>query len=425
MAHSANNNHQLFVHQLPKAEKYWVAYSGGSDSTALLHYLSKDSATKNKIYAIHINHGLQQPADQWEAHCQQFCQSLDIPCKTIRVKPHNSSELSARNARIKAYQKICKPNHILLTAHHQDDQIETFLFRLIRGSGLNGLTTMALESSHQNLKIFRPLLNTSKQSIIKYLEKKNLQWVSDPSNDQTHYARNAIRHNIIPHLLEYSSNSKKLIERSIHNLQLSYKLLQHFIPCTNPLQTEYLNNISSDNSLFCTLIYQWLSHFTLPMPDKKQLQQFCLDIKNAAADKQPSLLTKYYELRYWKEEIYAIKPITRNQSQETIEWQKDSKLELGKNRGKLIINDPKHLPYKVRFGQTGEKIKLQGHRHHQKVKKIFQQNNITPWERQITPYIYQEEKLIAVGEKWIESNTADFFLQQDIKLSWEKPNQLL
>ncbi|WP_395374329.1 tRNA lysidine(34) synthetase TilS [Marinicella sp. W31] len=424
MVPSANNPEDLSVHTLPQARRYWVAFSGGSDSTALLHFLSRQRNLKSKIHAIHVNHGLQTAADQWQLHCETFCQHHSIPLTCHQVTPQSRSENDARLARYHAFKHVCKKDDIFLTAHHQHDQIETLVLRLLRGSGLHGLSGISLFSNSLGVPVFRPLLDTSKPQILAYLNTHQLNWIEDPSNTDTTYTRNAVRQKIMPVLLKFSDHASTNISRSMHNLGQSLDLLNHLVPRDNPLSQQYIDHCKHSTALLTSLVYHWIARFDLPIPDRSRLWQFCSDMQTAAADKMPALITQYYQLNFWQQSLYLIKPVNSEQLFQDIVWTDGDVLKLPDHCGQLHLNHSLLLPLTVRFQQRGEKIKLAEKGRHQKIKKLFQQAQIPPWVREFTPFIYRNDKLIAVGDQWVDYQYQKVFTREGIKLTWEKPSLL-
>ena len=158
MVHSGNNQ-LISLTDLPAADKYFLAYSGGMDSGALLHMLSQAPDLVGLLTAIHVNHNINHESHKWLQHCQQVCHQLNIPLITASVTPKDSSEASCRHARQEVFKKQLTQNDCLITAHHQNDQIETVLFRLFRGTGLQGMTGISQTNQFDHYTIHRPLLS--------------------------------------------------------------------------------------------------------------------------------------------------------------------------------------------------------------------------------------------------------------------------
>ena len=177
--------------------KLAVAVSGGVDSVCLLHWLAE---LKMDVVCLHVNHGLRRNAETETQYVRELCDKLNVPCQIFYWtddKPTTGLEAAARNARYKFMTDFCHENNIdaLLTAHQADDQIETFLMNLGRGSGLYGLAAMRCESVRDGVKILRPLLNVSRAELAKYCKDNGIKYFSDEMNRDPQYTRVRIRQN--------------------------------------------------------------------------------------------------------------------------------------------------------------------------------------------------------------------------------------
>ena len=168
--------------QLSPVTNYVVAYSGGLDSHVLLHALAKNcSLNQYSLSAVHVNHGLNPAASSWADHCRKICRSLDVPLKVIEIDASSgrgeSPEAIARHARYAALSGCLKAGQALLTAHHLDDQVETFMIQLVRGSGLRGLSSMPAIQPFASGYLIRPLLDYSRETLLDYARERSLDWI--------------------------------------------------------------------------------------------------------------------------------------------------------------------------------------------------------------------------------------------------------
>ena len=184
------------------AKAWHVALSGGLDSTVLLHLLVQLRKTHSlpPITAVHVHHGLQAAADAWPAHCQALCKGLGVPLQVIavQVQAGASVERAARDARYQAFTAISGAGEVLLLGQHRDDQAETLLFRLLRGAGVSGLAGMPRQRRLGAGHLCRPLLDVSRAQLESYARAQGLSWIEDPSNSQTDFSRNFLRHEVLP-----------------------------------------------------------------------------------------------------------------------------------------------------------------------------------------------------------------------------------
>ncbi|MBN1379425.1 MAG: tRNA lysidine(34) synthetase TilS, partial [Gammaproteobacteria bacterium] len=210
-----------FLTRLPPVSGYCLAFSGGLDSSVLLDVLCQ-SAAKNRLRAVHINHSLQIEAGDWARHCQQRCQKYSVPMQVITVDARaaagESPEAAARQARYRALQENLQADECLLTAQHQNDQAETVLLQLLRGAGPAGLAAMPELTRFAHGWLARPWLECSRDDIRQYAEQHSLPWVEDGSNAALDYDRNYLRARVMPVLLERWPGAGKTLARSA-NLQ--------------------------------------------------------------------------------------------------------------------------------------------------------------------------------------------------------------
>lgn len=393
-----------------------IAYSGGIDSHALLHLLafSKELRNKYTIQAIHVNHGLQQQANQWAEHCLATCKSYDISCEIIHLDctAHNGKSLQAhaRQMRYQALFAALPAKACLLTAHHQDDQAETVLLQLLRGAGVHGLAAMPLwQQSHDGM-IFRPFVQTVTRTMIEdYAQKNQLQWVDDPSNDKTHYERNFLRLNVIPSLKQHWPSLSKTLTRSARVCAQTSDLLddiaQHdLLSCQcndGSLEINSLKRLSiarQNNSLRF-----WLQKQSLPMPSEAQLQQIHQQCCDSRHDAEPSIVFPTYQLRRFDSKIYCIIENISEKLQ-AMPWDLQKPLQLPHNMGKLVlernVNQGLYIPpnakITVKFRQGGERchpyLRVGSH----PLKKLMQEWKIPPWLRDKIPLIYINDELAQV-----------------------------
>ena len=183
-----------------------VGWSGGLDSTVLLHAAAKAAPASARLVAVHVHHGLQPAADAWPAHCEREAGLLGVACEVHRVEDAPASgesvEAWARERRYAALTRAAVRLGALgvLTGHHADDQVETMLMRIARGSGIDGLAGIAASGRRDGVPVLRPLLGLSRAQLVEYAQRHALRWVEDPSNEDAALLRNAFRHRVLPAL---------------------------------------------------------------------------------------------------------------------------------------------------------------------------------------------------------------------------------
>ena len=210
-------------------QKIAVAYSGGADSTALLHAAAAE--WPGQVTAIHIHHGLQAAADDFVRHCEAACIAINVALHVVQVDARNttgeSPEDAARKARYAALAGKAVELEIgtVALAQHADDQVETLLLALSRGAGVAGLAGMPAEFERFGVRFVRPLLSLGAQEIRDELDTRGIAYINDPSNSDLAYTRNKIRHRLLPALSEVFPHYRETFSRSARNMALAQHLL--------------------------------------------------------------------------------------------------------------------------------------------------------------------------------------------------------
>ena len=217
MTVSVDHAMQAFQPALPLA----VAYSGGADSTALLHACAQ--RWPGQVYAIHVHHGLQAAADDFEAHCRQTCLALGVPLAVAHVDARHQSGQSPEDAARRhryaaltahAQSAFAQPAASIALAQHADDQVETLLLALSRGAGVAGLAAMPAHWCKDGWNWHRPLLGVSSPDIRAWLHAQQIGWIEDPTNAEDGYLRNRIRQQLLPVLEQVFPQFRDTFARS-------------------------------------------------------------------------------------------------------------------------------------------------------------------------------------------------------------------
>ncbi|NQY43648.1 MAG: tRNA lysidine(34) synthetase TilS [Legionellales bacterium] len=409
----------VFGNYLPiiQNKKIWVAFSGGIDSHVLLHSFVRflnDTSINVEINAIHVNHGLNKDSNIWQEHVSKVCDDLHIKLVIENVNISSSCgsiEENARKARYRAFNKSVQEDEILFIAHHQDDQAETLLFRLLRGSGVQGLSAIPKSRSLEPGTIIRPLLNINKEQIIDYAVSNNLKWIDDYSNNNLNFDRNYLRHKIFPLLKERWPNYTKNFQRAIDNNVESRVLLDDLalIDIDICRSAKNILRVSQLNKLSITRQKNVIRHFIITLgfrvPSSKLLNLIISDVINAKYDATPELVISNYSVRRFKDFLYIIKKIDKiDLSNTEIEIDLRQETVLPDNIGVLMnscvlgegISVDRKDKLLVKFRQGGEKILSASSKRHLSLKKMFSYWNIPPWERNQIPIIYHEDRIVSV-----------------------------
>lgn len=399
------------------AKVLWVAYSGGCDSHALLHSLvTLRSQLKAEIKAVHINHGLSPLANEWETHCRTTCEHLNVPYIAISVNAtakKTSPEEAARHARYAEWRKMLNKDEVLLLAHHQDDQAETVLIQLLRGSGVKGLAAMPAKQNFAKGLLCRPMLGFMREEIYSYAVEHGLNWIDDPSNFDTDFDRNFLRHDVIPLLETRWPSLKKTLSRTASHQADADQLLTelafqdwHHVHENNQINISKLLQLSEKRQR--NVLRYWIADICeLILPDTVHLHRILNEVVTAAEDAKPEVIWGGGEIRRYQGLLYAQKKLPEQPVASTLIWPDiKTPLELtldgvnitakssvgtGLSQAKL-----KNAEISVKFRQGGESCRPVGRGQSHQLKKLFQEWKIPPWKRASIPLIYVDDELAEV-----------------------------
>jgi tRNA(Ile)-lysidine synthase len=399
-----------------KIKSMTVALSGGVDSVVLIHLLHQLQKTHHfTLKASHVHHGLSQNADKWVKFCEKLCTKLSVPLDVHHIKlPQKNSLGIEGEARQLRYEKLLQSKtDLVVLAHHEDDQAETFLLQLIRGAGVKGLSSMA--HFDDSRRLWRPLLNASRIDIESYAKKHKLKWIEDESNLNTDFDRNFIRLKVLPILKNRFNHIIKVISRSSTHLAEAQHLLDDLakldlknrlksINYKHKLQVKTLDKLS--NSRAKNVLRYWLEINDQLMPSKDLLDELLRQVLTAKKDAELKIeLSKFYEIRRYQDEIYIVpKNLQTNINYEII-WKGESEILLpngtqlnfkkvkGRGINFKLLDDQK---LKIRNRQGGEFFKPDSRRPTKKIKQLLQESDLPPWEREFFPIIFIGDKLACV-----------------------------
>lgn len=400
---------------------YWIGYSGGLDSHVLLHLCAEiKKSCPVRLKAVHVDHGLSLHASHWAAHCEKICADLQIDLiqKSIQAKarPGESPEEVARNLRYVVFADLMASQDILLTAHQQDDQAETVLVQLFRGSGPKGLAAMP------TMKVFgagfhgRPLLFASRAELKKYAEEHHLTWINDESNEDKNFTRNFLRHAVLPVLKQRWPTVTQTLARVAENCaeaeeMIASVVLDDLMACKGKTpQTVAISPLLLLNNVRQRQVLRaWILEQGFTLPSSAKLHQIQHDFLQAKPDKSPYMKWGDVELRRYQSELYIMRALLPHDSTQAFSWDMAQSLKLA-HLGELsaALTDSAGLTQAIshvtiRFRQGGERCYFPERGCHQSLKHLMQEWNIPPWERNRIPLLFVEEELIAVVGFFIDA----------------------
>ncbi|MBY0572997.1 MAG: tRNA lysidine(34) synthetase TilS [Undibacterium sp.] len=424
-----------------------VAYSGGVDSTVLLYLVTRfANANKIPIFAFHVHHGLSPNADQWQAHCSRTCLSLGVHFDTAEVTVKNIGEgieAAARGQRYLALGAMCRVHHcsFLLTAHHLDDQAETMLMQLFRGTGLRGLSGMDVSNyapqllGNDRLLLARPLLAEAKYRLLAYANKLGLSHVEDESNLELCYTRNALRHHLMPAIEELAPNFAERLSRTALHVRSANRLLDEiaandlgFCLVGDALQLSSLKTLSDDR--IDNLLRYWFASRGLQLPSTSKLVEMRAQLFDARDDARLTVQHQQYSLHRYGGKIVLCNRSTQSNhvGELSAHWNGEDFLSIPELKGRLIFlpsNEGvsasflrKHrLSIRPRIG--GERLRLAQNRPSRDLKSHFQSMRIPFWRRDKLPYIYIEDELFFVGLLGVDAHFHSVEDEACIELVWQ------
>ena len=422
------------------ALRWLVAFSGGIDSTVLLHALSSSRQQhQTEIIAIHVDHGLHPDSQQWQMHCQQFAEQLEVSYISKRVivddDLRSGPEAAARQARYAVLQTLVSAGDCLLSAHHEEDQAETLLLNLMRGSGLAGLAGIGAAQKFGQGRLLRPLLGVSGEAIQDYAKRHELRWIEDPSNVDTRFDRNFLRQEIVPLLASRWPAVSARLKQSADLASEASALLRELADIDlaaagspQRLDLESLRLLRQERQR--NLLRRAISLCGLPPPPATRLYQAVHELIPAREDAQPLVAWPGAELRRYRNHLYVMPAIARLPEEPSRLLRPEEPLDLGSGMGQLVLSpdvgggiNPElaHAGLRIRYRHGGEEIRPAGHECTRKLKKLLQQEGIVPWMRERLPLLYAGDDLVAVADLWVAKDCSH---EAGFGVSWRDKSAL-
>lgn len=428
--------------ELPRPRVYWVAYSGGCDSSVLLHAMATLAPRLEGalIKAIHVDHGLHADSATWSNHCVSTCHELGLDCAVERVSVDRASgkglEAAARQARHAALKRYVGADDLLLTAQHRDDQAETVLLQLLRGANVYGVAAMPRLAHFGAGRLARPLLDITRAQIKSYAQHYDLYWVEDPSNFDTALQRNFIRHEIMPRLqsqwptviatlaasAERFGDAAQLLDGlAAQDLRRAHGDAEGALAVDKLLQ---LANPRRNNAL-----RTWLLRHGLGSPGPALYRRIESDLLRASASASPALIWRRGQVRRYRNNIFAYKTLPAIPENFVEAWPLAEDLVLPAGLGRLhrrtrdggglspgLVGRP---DVTVRLRQGGESLRPAGRGGRHSLKKLFQENGVPPWWRNRMPLVYVGERLAAVPGIAVDQEFSAQQGEQGLWIEWQ------
>ncbi len=384
----------------PKIKKVFVALSGGVDSVVLLDLVS--ACARKPVCALNVNHGLHEKSDMASSFCKALAGHYSVEYVSVDAEGINRSsgiEEAARKARYEIFEESLAFGDLLLVGHHSDDQLETVLFKLFRGGGEFGLSGMPMERPIGRATLYRPMLGLTKKEILEYAKKKGLKWVEDPTNLDTKFDRNYIRHQLVPMILKRFPNAETSILTKIENdsygrsnlLETAKGDLEELLIERDCLDLDRVKKLKTE--IICNLVIVWLVSLRLPIPRKPFLLELT---KRILSGRKVDMVFKWITFREYKGRLYIGKKLPGILRQEQFALRDRVYIPGGfvnQNlvRGKgLKVKDG----YQLKFRSGGETFRS---RHRKDLSKLFQELNVPSWLRSRLPLVYSGKDFVALS----------------------------
>jgi len=397
-----------FLSELLTYQTLYVGFSGGLDSTVLLHVLSQ-TPLRPKLVAVHVNHGLSINANMWALHCQRFCEQHVVAYQLfhLHLSKGASLEARARHGRYEVFTSLLASDDALLLAHHQQDQAETVLLNMMRGAGVDGLTAMEASRVVGLGVLLRPFLGVSRQTLEDYAVKHQLSYVEDESNTDLHFSRNYIRHQILPLLrARWPAVDRSLAQTAMHaaDARMQLRALAE-IDCPSLSVSSDVLSLTPWSSLprarVMNVLRSWFHNLQLQSPSTVIYQRIYDELIQSAIDKKPCVQWGNVTLRRYRDALYLCSGEMRLPTQMVLEWIKFPEPLLLDAQHALLVTPmsggfrcPEASEISVRYRQGGETWVYHGQT--KTLKKCFQAWGVPPWVRDYVPLVYVNGVLAVV-----------------------------
>jgi tRNA(Ile)-lysidine synthase len=424
--------------RLPAPEKYWIGFSGGADSTALLQAMHEVRANLPvPIHAVHFHHGLQDEADAWQEHCRTFCEERDISFLSERLEISGdgraSQEEEARNHRYRAVARVLGSQEMYLTAHHAEDQAETLFLNLLRGSGVEGLAGIPVLRNLENGWVARPLLDLRREDLEQFLEAREISWLTDPSNEDTAFDRNYLRRELFPLLEKRWPGLVRRLSRTARNARITAAAMAMFIEnqsgdlIRDKIKMPLQKLLELEPEMQTLIVRQWLRRHEVPVLPEVRLKEFLDQLAGSQLTNQAEVqwedwMIKRYQRDLW---MHRRKPFMACPE---VDWDNGMELELGPDSGCLRLSGKAvAIPalWRVRARQDGDRIRLLPNGPSHKVKQFFQSAFVPPWLRPGVPVLEWDGEPVALGDWVIGHRLQGWLFENDLDYQWRPADPVL
>jgi tRNA(Ile)-lysidine synthase len=406
-----------------------VAFSGGLDSSVLLHALAHIPAARQRgLRAIHVDHGLHAESERWSAHCDRFAREIGVALTLCRVAVERGSgtglEDAARVARFAAFARALGDGEILALAQHREDQAETILLKLLRGAGPEGLGGMRALRSLANGRLWRPLLEVPRAALRSYAQQHELHWIEDPSNSDTQLRRNFLRQEILPRISEHWPEASAALAHSARWARAAAEFINDQaqtvlarVQGLDPATLRWQEWLALPVALRDPVLRLWLRDLQLDEPAHFHVAELERQL-TAKQDRSPCLAFERTQLRRYRDLLYAMRTLPDLPEQWQTVWN-GAPLSLAAGGSLALDADATpQVSLRVRYRDGGERFKPHGSAHTRELRTLLQEAGIPPWLRERVPLIYDREELLAVGDLFLSTAGRDWCELHRARFIW-------
>jgi tRNA(Ile)-lysidine synthase len=426
------------LQHLPTPRRYWVGFSGGADSTALLQalYEGRDRLPA-PFQALHFHHGLQTEADAWMEHCRSFCGDRNIPYRAERLEIDDSAgastEEAARNSRYRVVGRLLAPREMYLTAHHAEDLAETLFLNLMRGSGVEGLAGIPALRILERGWVARPLLEMHRRDLVAFLEARAIGWLTDPSNEDIRFDRNYLRQELFPLLERRWPGLLRRLSRTARNVRIAAGAMAIFIESQSGelirdrFKMPLHKLLELDPEMQTLILRQWLRRHEVPALPEQRLHEFLKQLSEAGSDSRAEVqwdgwMIKHYRADLW---LHRSKPLPACPD---TPWTRGKQLDLGPEVGSLNLRGNAGAPppgWRVRGRRPGDRIRPRSQGPSHKLKHFFQATSVPPWLRAGIPVLEWDGQPVALGDWIVADRLRDWLTKHGADYRWEPADPVL
>jgi tRNA(Ile)-lysidine synthase len=406
-----------------------VAFSGGADSTALLAALAQQRRRPSALRAVHVDHGLHPDSPRWAKRAASAARALGVRCATLRASaprtPGESPEARARAARYAALAAQLAEGEVLLTAHHQDDQLETVLLMLLRGAGVAGLAAMPEVTAFAGGSLARPLLTCTRTQLLAFIERERLAHLEDPSNLDEHLDRNYLRRCVLPVILERWPGAATTVSRVARHAAEAQQLLER--QARSDLAAAWHGAALAASALRAlppprrrNALRFWIAARGVTVPPAARLEEIAGPLLEARADARPAVEwagarlereAGLIRLRAASGGAPGAAPAAASELRWS--WGKRPVCPLPADLGQLELRADPQGPLDlsrlapsltVRWRRGGERLRPGAGRPRRALKSLLQEARVPLGQRQRLPLLFSGARLVAVADLWLDAS---------------------